>query len=175
MTARNTIRLVKAIAVAALLVAAPARADWDFLWRDATGNCAARSQSPYARAEREYRVEPLAAAWVHDGDELYSQVEYAGETWICRDGSIVPNAPRPRIISKLDLLLALRELDKTAEFFAWLDASGLREFWNAAQVLATDHPLYNQALTSVQEALGLSDAERDAILESITKPMQEVP
>lgn len=76
----------------------------------------------------------------------------------------------PKTISKLDLLLVLRELNKLDAFFAWLEGSGLKPFWDAAQELSTDHPLYEQALASVQEALGLTDAERDAILEQIAKP-----
>jgi len=75
----------------------------------------------------------------------------------------------PREISKLDLLLVLREMDKMDAFFAWLDAAGLHELWDAAQALTSDHPLYESALASVQEALGVSDEERDAILERIAK------
>lgn len=36
-------------------------------------------------------------------------------------------------------------------------------------IMTTDHPLYEQALESVQEALGITDEERDAILDRIAK------
>ena len=144
-------------------------AAWDFLYRDATGNCATRSQNPFAVPVRAHRVESLPSAWVYVGDEWLAQVEYAGETWLCRDGTIVPVTERPKVISKLDLLLVLREMGKTDVFVAWLDASGLRIYWDAAQLMTTDHPLYEQALESVQEALGLTDEERDEILERIAK------
>ena len=55
------------------------------------------------------------------------------------------------------------------EFLAWLDSSGLKPFWDAATVMTTIHPLYEQALSSVQEALGISDDERDEILARIAK------
>lgn len=144
-------------------------ADWDFLYRDSTGNCATRSLDPFAVPGRAYRVQPLPASWAFIGDSWISKVDYAGHMWFCRDGSIVPTGDRPKVISKLDLLLVLREMDKLAAFAAWLDASGLKPFWDAAQLLTTDHPLYEQALASAQEALGITDEQRDAILERIAK------
>lgn len=168
---RAAIRLASVLALAALafLPLQNAAAAWDYLYRDVTGNCATRAQSPFAVTDRDYRVEPLPSAWVYVGDAWLSKVEYAGETWICRDGTIVPVTERPKVISKLDLLLVLRELGKLDAFFAWLEASGLKPFWDAAQLITTDHPLYEQALESVQEALGLTDEERDEILERIAK------
>lgn len=100
-------------------------------------------------------------------------VTVAVASWSLVDGRLVPEyAPppeRPKTISKLDLLLALNEMGKVDTFFAWLDASGLRVFWDAAQDLSTDHPLCEQALSGVQEALGLSDAEVAAVLARIAK------
>ena len=170
MIRRTAIRFVQVLTLSALafLPVQNAAAAWDFLYRDATGNCATRSQSPFAVSDRAYRVAPLPSSWVLVGDSCLAQVEYAGEKWLCRDGTIVPAAERPKVISKLDLLLVLRELDKIDAFFAWLDASGLKPFWDAAQLLTTDHPLYEQSLASVQEALGISDEERDSILDRIT-------
>lgn len=162
-------RIFPLLGLALLLTARIASADWDFLYRDATGNCVTRSQDPFAIPGRSYRLQPLPASWAFIGDSWISKVDYAGEIWLCRDGSILPTGERPKVISKLDLLLVLRELDKLAAFTAWLDASGLKPFWDAAQLLTTDHPLYEQALASVQEALGITDEERDAILERIAK------
>ena len=77
---------------------------WDFLYHDASGNCATRSQSPFARLDREHRTEALESSWVLIGQDWFPAVEYAGETWLCRDGTIVPATERPKRISKLDLL-----------------------------------------------------------------------
>ena len=171
MIRRTAIRLARFLALSALafLPVQNAAAAWDYLYRDAAGNCATRAASPFARADREFRVEPLPASWVHVGDAWLSQVEYAGETWLCRDGTIVPATERPKTISKLDLLLVLREMGKLDAFFAWLEASGLKPFWDAAQLMTTDHPLYEDALESAQEALGVTDEERDELLERIAK------
>ena len=167
---RSAIRIASFLALSALaFLPINSAAAWDFLWRDATGNCATRSQNPFAVPVRAHRVESLPSAWVYVGDQWLSQVEYDGQTWICRDGTIVPVTERPKVISKLDLLLVLREMDKTAEFVAWLDQSGLRIYWDAAQLMTTDHPLYESALSSVQEALGLTDEEVEAVLERIAK------
>lgn len=173
MNRRIRSRFCQCLAIAALVcqaLATPAFAAWDILWHDAQGRpCATRSADPFARLDRDYRTEALPSSWVLVGEEWLSTVEYEGETWLCRDGTIVPAVERPKTISKLDLLLVLRELDKTDAFFAWLDASGLREFWAAAQLLTTNHPLYAEALASVQEALGLTDEEAAAILARIAK------
>jgi len=175
MTTRRTVSrfcqwLAIALFVCQALAIPSAHAAWDFLWHDAQGRaCATRDADPFARLNREHRAESLESSWVLIGQEWFPAVEYAGETWVCRDGSIVPAIERPKTISKLDLLLVLRELDKVDAFFAWLDASGLREFWAAAQLLTTNHPLYAEALASVQEALGLTDEEAAAILARIAK------
>lgn len=166
----SAIRIASFLALSALaFLPINSAAAWDFLYRDAAGNCATRSQSPFAVSERAYRVEPLPSAWAYVGDEWLARVDYAGETWLCYDGTIVPATDRPQTISKLDLLLVLRDMGKTDEFVAWLDQCGLRIFWDAAQLMTTDHPLYEQALESVQEALGITDEERDEILERIAK------
>jgi len=156
-------------AVLALAALAGAAFGYDFLYMEGGKALATRSPDPFARLDRVARVETLPSAWVYVGDEWLAQVEYAGETWLCRDGTIVPVTERPKVISKLDLLLVLSEMGKLEAFFAWLEASGLKPFWDAAQLMTTDHPLYGQALESVQEALGVTDEERDEILERIAK------
>jgi hypothetical protein len=151
----------------ALATVAPA---WDFLWREGGQNLATRSADPFARLDRVARLDDQPVRWAREGDGFRFFVVWCGEEWTCRDGTIQPSRDElPKTISKLDLLLVLREMDKTDEFVAWLDASGLRIFWDAAQDLATDHPLYEQALESVQEVLGLTDEEVEAVLERIAK------
>lgn len=144
---------------------------WDFLYFDENGNAkVTRNANPFFRLDRAFRVPELPAKWERDGDGFAFFVEYDGRRWDCDDGTIsAPKEELPKTISKLDLLLVLRELGKLDAFFAWLDASSLKPFWDAAQNMATDHPLYTQALASVQAALGISDEERDAILERIAK------
>jgi len=161
------------VVVLALAVLSQAAVAWDFLYREGAERRATRSADPFARLEREGRVESLPVRWERkaDGEGFLFFVEWDGAKWYCIDGTMsVPASELPYTISKLDLLLALRELDKMDAFFAWLEASGLKPFWDAAQIMATDHPLYEQALSSVQQALGLTDEERDAILEQIAKP-----
>lgn len=143
---------------------------WDFLWRESGQNLATRSADPFARLDRVAREESLPVEWEREGDGFRFFVAWGGEEWTCRDGTMtVPSSELPKTISKLDLLLVLREMDKTGEFVTWLDASGLRIFWDAAQLMTTDHPLYEQALEGVQEALGLTDEEVEAVLERIAK------
>ena len=102
---------------------------WDFLWRDGDENLATRSADPFARMDRVAREDNLPVKWERDGDKFRFFVEWGGEEWTCRDGSmIVPADELPKTISKLDLLLVLHELDKMDAFFAWLDASGLKPF-----------------------------------------------
>lgn len=163
---------MKRLLLSILLIAALDASAFDFLWHDAAGNAwATRSGDPFARLDREYRVDALPAQWARDGDGFRFFVVHAGEEWTCRDGTIRPlPSELPQVVSKLDLLLAIYDLGKFDVFMAWLDGSGLKPFWDAAQVMATDHPLYEQALASVQQALGLTDAEREAILEKIAKP-----
>jgi len=129
-----------------------------------------RSSDPFAVPGWAYRVENLPAKWEKNGDSIAVYVEYAGSRWTCEDGSVsVPSDELPKVISKLDLLLVLRELEKVDLFFVWLDASGLKPYWDAAQVMSTDHPLFAQGVASVSEALGLSEEEVQAILSRIEK------
>ena len=142
----------------------------DFLWRDGGTNLASRSSDPFARLDRVARVDALPVQWARVGDGFRIYVEWGGEEWTCKDGTMaVPPQDLPKTISKLDLLLVLREMGKLEQFSAWLDASGLRMFWDAAQLMTTDHPLYEQALGSVQEALQITDEQRDEILRRIAK------
>ena len=129
-----------------------------------------RSSDPFNAGDWTYRTENLPVQWIHDGDDFTIYVEYAGFRWVCVDGSIsIPEDERPKTISKLDLLLALRELDKTDDFFTWLELSGLKPYWDAAQVMATDHPLFEQGLATVKIALELSDEEVQDVLSRIAK------
>lgn len=142
----------------------------DFLFYDNGEFLATRNADPFARMDRVTRVDTLDTQWKRDVDGYRFYVVWHGQEWTCRDGSMtVPASELPKTISKLDLLLVLREMGKLDAFFAWLEASGLKPFWDAAQLMTTDHPLYEQALESVQEALGLTDEERDEILERIAK------
>lgn len=144
---------------------------WDFLYQDLQGTpVATRSSDPFPGMEWEYRVESLPVQYERTSEGFQFYVEYAGKRWTCKDGSIyIPTVDLPKTISKLDLLLVLRELDKMDAFLTWLDASGLKVFFDQANILSTDHPLYEQALVSVQQALGLSDEELQAILARIAK------
>lgn len=153
-----------------LLVAFQAAFAWDFLWREGGANLATRSADPFARLDRVARVESLPVQWEREGEGFRFFVEWDGAEWTCRDGTMtVPAEELPKTISKLDLLLVLREMGKLDAFFAWLEASGLKPFWDAAQLMTTDHPLFGQALESVQEALGVTDEERDEILRRIAR------
>ena len=142
---------------------------WDFLWREGGANLATRSPDPFERMDREYRLEALPSSWVYAGDAWLTYVEYADEIWICRDGTIVPETPRPKTISKLALLLVLRELDKLDAFFSWLDVSGLRVYWDAAQIMTTDHPIFEQGFASIKAALEITDEQAEQIMERIAK------
>lgn len=141
---------------------------YDFLLFDSTGNrTVTRDASPFRYSDFAHRVPALPAQWLLLGEEWFGAVSYAGKTWICRDGTIVPAEERPKRISKLDLLLVLRELDKIGSFFAWLEQSGLKHFWDAAQVMATNHPLFADALASAIVALEITPEEAAAIIERI--------
>jgi hypothetical protein len=143
---------------------------WDFLYIRDFARRATRAKNPFQMVEREYRVEPLPVHWerVEEGFAFY--VEYAGQRWYCTDGTItVPAEELPKTISKLELLMALNEMEKLPDFLAWLEASGLKPFFDQATILSTDHPLYESAVSSVQQALGLTDEEVQAVLARIAK------
>ena len=86
-----------------------------------------------------------------------------------------PPAP-PIVLSKLYLEIALAKRGLLDRFDAWLDEAQIpldesgatmpaRRLYKTANDLSTDNPLYSSALSLVQEALGVDDATRDAIIE----------
>ena len=86
-----------------------------------------------------------------------------------------PPAP-PVILSKLYLEIALAKRGLLERFDAWLDETQLpldesgasmpaRRLYQTANDLSTDNTLYSSALALVQEALGVDDETRDAIIE----------
>jgi len=162
---------MKRLTLIVLLAFASVSQAWDFLYVGSSGELlATRSSNPFAVLSRVHRAESLPVQWERNGDQFRFFVEYEGSKWYCEDGTMsVPASELPKIISKLDLLMAIQKIGKIPEFFAWLDSSGLRVFWDAAQNLSTDNPLYEEALHGACEALGLSEEEAMEILEQIYK------
>ena len=105
----------------------------------------------------------LATGWTEDGEKIirvYTAVENP--------------PPMPRTFSILRLETALFQRGLTVAFDSFLDAQSitnehgqtvpLRRFYDRANDLREDHPLFAQYFAAAKTALGITDAQAEAIL-----------
>ena len=73
--------------------------------------------------------------------------------------------PAPKVYDKYNLLAALKEAGHLAAFLEMVDADAeTLAFWNAAETLPEDDPLFKQVLGAAKTALELTDEQIAAIL-----------
>ena len=78
--------------------------------------------------------------------------------------------PAPKVYDRYYLLEALKESGHLAAFLALINSDAeTQAFWNAADDLPADAPLFQQVLAAAKEQLGISDEDLAAVLSKAEK------
>lgn len=102
-----------------------------------------------------------------------SGTHYVRDGWVEQKTAIVPKwrlvadpQPRPRTFSKLRIVSALKDANVWDSVKAFIEQQGLYDFFLAAQDFADNNKFFKQGKTALQQHLGWTDEQVDAVLKA---------